>query len=150
MKRRISLAAAWAVAFLVCGCKSPPPLTEVEGVVLLRGKPLPRAEITFCPMIQGFGGEIMSTAVTDDQGRFRMKCGEKFGACTCEHRVVVAEGPLPEELRGMSARAQVGASRYLASLKNRPIPVQYTSFAQTPLAITVTADRKEYRIELQP
>lgn len=138
-----------ALLALLCGCqKAPPPLTPVEGVVTLRGKPLPNAEIMFIPMVPGFDARILSTAITDDQGRYRMMCGNQVGACVCEHRVTVAEGPIPEQFRGMSAAAQVGAGRYLAGLKNRPIPPQYGNFAQTPLTVTVTANQKEYPIEL--
>ncbi len=123
-------------------------VTDGTSNTLLDGEPLPRAEVTFLPMVPGFGAEIMSTAVTDDNGRFRLTCGDKPGACACEHKVTVAEGPLPDELRGMSPAAQAGAARELAGRKNRPIPDRYGNFAQTPLTVTVTQGQKDYQIKL--
>src|SRR5262245_49429633 len=150
MKRWVLGAAVLVAALLPAGCgKSPPPFTEVEGVVTVNGKPLPQATVTFAPTATGFGAEVLSTAVTDDNGRFKLACGNKSGACVGEHKVTVSEAPLPEKLRGMSGEAQREASRYLAALKNRPIPQQYSNYAQTPLTITVTQDKKEYPISLQ-
>jgi hypothetical protein len=119
-----------------------------EGVVLLEGRPLPGAEVQFVPLIQGFGGEYIATAVTDAQGRFVLRVLGRDGACACENQITVAEGPLPDDARGQSAAAQVRASQFLASLPNRPIPPRYANLAQSPLKLIVTADKREYQLEL--
>lgn len=143
------VAALVAAALLPSGCdRTPPPVVEAEGVVTLNGKPLPNAEVQFVPMAPGFGAEVIATAVTDETGRFRLTCMGKPGACACENKVTVSEGPMPEDTRAMSAAAQVRATKFLAGLKNRPIPERYTTLAQTPLTVTVTPDRREYDLEL--
>ena len=146
---RVLSAAALLAAMAAAGCgPTPPAIVLVEGVVLLDGKPLPGAEVQFVPMIQGFGGEYIAVAVTDEQGRFKLACNGREGASAGENRVTVSEGPLPDEFRGQSARAQMGASKFLAGLKNRPIPEKYGNLAQSPLSVTVTPDRKEYELTL--
>src|SRR5438105_3770282 len=60
-------------ALFLGGCaKVPPPVTEVEGVVLLNDQPLPQAQIEFVPDLKDFGAELNSTAVTDEKGRFTL------------------------------------------------------------------------------
>src|SRR2546428_662788 len=40
---------------LAAGCaKSPPPVVDVSGVLLLDGQPLPNAKVEFIPQIKGF------------------------------------------------------------------------------------------------
>jgi hypothetical protein len=141
------LAAALAAA-AGAGCqKQPPPIVEVEGVVTLAGKPLAKAEVRFYPKIE-FGGEYIASGETDAEGRFKLTCMGRPGACACENLVTVTEAPLPEDMRGPSGEAQTRASRFRQSLKNRPIPDRYANLAQSPLKVTVSADRKEYNLEL--
>ena len=141
----------FAMCFLfVTGCApTPPTIVPVSGVVTLNGKPLPGAEVQFVPMIQGFGGEYIATAITDENGRFELTVLGQSGACAVENRITVSEGPLPDDARGQSGASQMRASRFLASLKNRPIPTKYTTLAQSTLSMTVTPDRTDYPIELQ-
>src|SRR5262245_55229930 len=109
---RLTLAAALVAA--VSGWSKPAPaLTRVEGVVTLRGKPLAGAEVQFVPMVQGFGGEYIASPVTDEYGRFVLKCSVGTGACVGENKVTVAEGPFPEDARGGSGAAQARATKYL-------------------------------------
>jgi hypothetical protein len=51
------------IAALGCG-KTPPPVTTVEGTVLLDGKPLPFAMVQFMPETSDFGAELNSTGVS--------------------------------------------------------------------------------------
>jgi hypothetical protein len=148
MNRRVLLTAGVLVAVWTVGCgKKPPPIVEVEGRVTLRGQPLPKAEVRFYPMT-GFGGEYIAVGETDEEGRFKLSCLGQPGACACENRVTVTEAPVPAEMRGLSGEAQARVARYRAGLKNRPIPDRYANLAQSPLKVTVTADKKEYNIEL--
>src|SRR5689334_22974691 len=82
------------------GCKKgPPPLVEVQGVVLLNGQPLPQAQVEFVPDLEDFGAQLNSTGVTDDQGRFTLTCMLKNepGAVVGKHRVLVTDPPLAPE-----------------------------------------------------
>lgn len=136
-------------AGVLTGCaKVPPQIVPAEGVVLLNGQPLPNADVRFVPMIQGFGAEYIAAGTTDEQGRFKLTCNGRPGACACENRVTVSEAPLPDKLRGMSAESQMAASRYLAALKNRPIPERYANLAQSPLVVTVAPGQTAYDLKL--
>src|SRR5262245_11504648 len=144
MSRRIcGLLAGVALAAGLAGCsKSPPPVTEVRGQVLLDGKPLPHAQVVFQPQLKDFGAEQNSTAVTDEEGRFTLKTmADKPGAVVGTHKVLVTEYT-PENLRGMSADAQKSAAQYQAKLKNRPIPDDYGNLVQTPLQVEVKKDQQ--------
>jgi hypothetical protein len=147
---RLSMFAVLGVAIMTAGgcSQSPPPIVPVEGRVMLNGKPLAKAEVRFNPALDYVDGSYTASGETDEEGRFKLTCRGQEGACACDHNVTVGEAPLPGEMRGMSAAAQAKASAYLNSLKNRPIPQQYATLAQSPLKITVTADKKEYLIEL--
>jgi len=127
-----------------CAGRKPPPFTDAGGVVLIDGKPLPNAEVEFYPEVEGFGGDLNSTATTDEAGRFQLT-GVKgqSGAVVAKHRVVVRDPPMPAELRGQNREAE-----FTARLKNRPIPEKYRSAASTPALVEVKAAQKEYTIEL--
>jgi hypothetical protein len=139
-----------ALALLACGCGGSPPLTEVEGTVLLNDQPLPNALVRFVPELPGQEGTLTSVAITDAQGRFRLTCEGKNapGAVVGKHRVVVTEAPPPEEFRGMSRKAQEGYAAYRARQKNRPIPVVYGNLWKTPLQVEVKQDQKTYPLNL--
>jgi hypothetical protein len=122
---------------------------EVRGTVRLNGKPLPHAEVSFIPLLEDLGGEFIATGITDEEGRYTLATPGQVGACVCENKVTVVEGPLPAETRSQSREAQMQASRYLSQLKNRPIPTRYASVSQTPLSITVSPEQQTYDIELQ-
>jgi hypothetical protein len=123
-------------------------VTEVEGVVLLNGSPLPKALVTFMPELDNFGAEMNSTGETDDQGRFTLTCNHKQqpGACVGTHRVLVTDLPVPPELRAAEAQGELAG--YLRTLKNRPIPLDCGNYAKTPLRAEVKADQKMYQITL--
>jgi hypothetical protein len=145
---RPALAALVAVA--LCGCAAPPPaIVPAEGVALLNNEPLPNARVEFVPMTPGLGAEYIATGTTDEKGRFTLTCKGRSGACAGENRVTVTDADPPDDARGMSAEAQAKLNRFYAGLKNRPIPAGYGTAAQTPLVVTVAADRTEYRLELK-
>ena len=149
MTRRVFLPAGLLAVFCAWGCgKKPPPIVAVEGRVTVAGKPLPKAEVRFYP-VTSFGGEYIAAGETDDEGRYKLTCVGKPGACACENRVTVTEAPLPAELRGMSGQAQEAASRFRAGLKNRPIPPQYANLAQSDATIEVKQGQKEYKLDLK-
>jgi hypothetical protein len=133
-------------ALLLASCKAPPPpIVEAGGVVRLENRPLKRAEVRFLPAIQ-YGPEYIAVGITDDDGRFTLTCKGQPGACLGENYVLIAEAPLPPELRGQNAQADL--ARYFQKLGGRPIPSKYSSLAENALAVTVAADRKEYNFDL--
>jgi hypothetical protein len=140
-----------AVVLALAGCaKGPPPVTEVSGVVLLDGQPLPQAKVEFVPELSNFGAEMNSTAITDDQGRFTLTCAYKqqSGAVVGKHHVLVSERPTPGEFRAQDEQTQARYGQYLAKLKNRPIPAAYGKLGTTKLVVEVTADQKTYELKL--
>jgi hypothetical protein len=146
---RLLPAACCLLAF--CGCaKGPPPMTPVSGVVLLDGQPLPQAKVEFCPVLKGFGAEMNSSAVTDDQGRFTLakSLTNEPGAVVGQHRVLITEMPTPGEFRSQDPATQARYAAYMAKLKNRPIPANYGVLATAEI-VEVKPDQKEYKIELK-
>lgn len=136
---------------LAGGCApTPPPMTPVEGVVLLDGEPLPSALVEFAPDLEQFGAEMNSSGITDEKGQFQLTCLLKSepGAVIGKHRVVVTDAPPPAGARGPSQTAQQKMREYQKSLKNRPIPKVYSAIGSTPLTVEVTADQKVYTLKL--
>ena len=135
------------VAALVVGCgKAPPPqIVEVEGVIRLDGKPLKRAEVRFIPALDR-GPEYLAVGVTDDAGQFRLTCNGRPGACVGANRVLVMESELPAALKSEDAQAEL--ARYFQKLGGRPLPQRYANLAESPLTVTVSADRKDYSFDL--
>jgi hypothetical protein len=133
-----------------CGGGGRPPVTEVEGIVLLNGTPLPSAQVEFLPELSKFGAEMNSSAITDDKGRFKLTCSynQLPGAVIGKHRVTVSEAPAPQEFRGMDGASQEGYAKYVTGLRNRPIPPEYGTVGRTPLVIEVTPDKKDYEVKL--
>ncbi len=132
---------------MLAGCgSSKPELTEVNGVVLLGGNPLPNAEITLIPVAGAEPDKASLIAVTDDHGKFQITTNGKPGAAPGDYLVIVAEGPMPEELR--DENLQDKASNYRATQKNRPIPAKYSSAAKSDLKMTISKDQKDYKLEL--
>jgi hypothetical protein len=151
MKRSFILWLVLAGCLALSGCKkSPPPVVEVSGRVMLNGKPLPHAEVQFVPELKDFGAEVNSAGVTDEKGEFTLTCALKSqpGAVVGTHRVLVLEST-PEDARGMDAASQTRLARHQASLANRPIPPDYGNFAKTPVRVSVEKGKKTYEIELK-
>lgn len=142
---RVLIAAALCFAG-GCGKAPPPPIVAVEGVVRLDGRPLKRAEVRFLPAIE-HGAEYVAVGVTDDNGHFKLTCKGQPGACACENYVLIGEAPLPAELRGENAQAEL--ARYFQKLGGRPIPQKYASLAENALTAKVTLGAKAFEFELR-
>jgi hypothetical protein len=149
----------WVATFAVVaatviggGCgKRPPQFVEVSGVLLIDGKPLPKAKIEFQPELANFGAEMNSWAVTDDEGRFTLARNftQEPGAAVGKHRVIVSELPTPGEFRSQDPAVQAKYAQYKASLKNRPVPVGYSQPATTPIEVEIKPEQHDYKIELK-
>jgi hypothetical protein len=137
-----------ALVFTGCGPSDSklPPLTEVEGVVLLGGQPLPNAMVKFHSTQPKLPANAIAMGVTDSAGKFRLSIGATPGAVPGDNIVTVTEGPLPEDARGPDAQDKQVA--FYAKLPNRPIPDKYSKPTNSPVRVTVTTEQKEYKIEL--
>jgi hypothetical protein len=98
--------------------------------------------------MDNLGAESNSTAVTDEDGRFTLTCASNGqpGAVVGKHVVLVAEAPLPDELR--NSRDALEIARYRAKLGNRPIPSAYSSVSQSPLRIEIKEGQEAVKLEL--
>ena len=120
------------------GCSSAPRLTEVNGVVLLDGKPLAGVRIEFIPEDSADRRLPFSQAETDDNGRYELRCeNTQPGAVIGQHKVIVRRPsirPAPDAPPPPSGPA---------------IPVAYQSVLNTPLTVDVKADQKSYDLVLK-
>lgn len=130
------------------GCGRLPAIVPVQGTVFLNGQPLSKASVTFVPPLENIGAESNSTAVTDENGRFTLTCAynNQPGAFVGKHTVLIAEPPLPENLRNVRDTRTLEA--YHAQLGNRPIPADYSSISKSPIKIEVKEGQTDYKIEL--
>lgn len=117
-----------------------------QGIVLLDGAPLPKANLRFIPQTK-VGSEFIATGVTDEFGKYNLQCNGQPGACAGENIVVVAEGDIPTELQSENTQRELAA--YMRNLKNRPIPPIYNSPVTTPLHISVIEGKSEYKIDMK-
>jgi hypothetical protein len=129
----------------------------VEGRVLLDGKPLNNILVSFLPdpNEQTFGPN--STAITDEEGHYRLVCEEKArrpGVIAGTHRVTLIDldnvrlpirGARPAGV-GPKARQQ-GMSNAKGKPKRRLAP-QYTDWAATPLKKKVEEGSQTIDFEL--
>jgi hypothetical protein len=134
----------------LAGCaRQLPPVVPVQGKVLLNGQPLPKASVTFVPQLDRFGAESNSTAVTDEKGEFTLTCAynNQPGAVVATHVVLVADPPLPDELR--NSRDNRAIERYQAALGNRPIPPEYNTVSMSPVRVEIKKGQEPVTIELK-
>lgn len=137
-----------AVALAGCGKPKPPPLAAVEGLVTIDGKPVPMALVTFVPLFEGFGGEVIAEGISDESGRYRLACPLGTGACVGRHKVTVTDAPSPDDTRDQSVAAQRAYEAFRKKLTNRPIGAAFGSVVDTPLEVEVTTDGGSYDLKL--
>jgi hypothetical protein len=134
------------VGVLACGCSNRK-FGEVEGTITLDGKPLDEAEVTFVPdSLKGNTGNNAS-AITDEQGRYRLRTerDRADGAILGPHRVIIVDLPVIPDLShiGGAAPMPVGQVAKAGKPKARRFPARYESLEQTPLkAIEVKAGKQ--------
>jgi len=147
--RRVPFIVCAILAILApsCGKPKPPPIVEAVGIVRLDGKPLKNVMVRFVP-VNDFGPDFQASGITDESGRFTLMCNGRLGACACEHRVTISEADIPERLKGEDLKVQAELARYLESLGGRPLPSKYSNLAESPLTANVTAEQREYVLDL--
>ncbi len=142
----VAVAIVWSCGG--CGKPEPPPLVPVSGTVTIGGKPVPSAMVTFYPLFEGFGGEVIAEGISDAAGRFTLSCPLGEGVCIGRHKVTVADAPTPDDARDQTVEAQTRMAAFLRSLSNRPIGMKFGSLATSPLELEVTADGGPYDLSL--
>jgi hypothetical protein len=149
---------ALGLAFLASGCGKRYEFADpAEGTLTLDGKPVPRAFLEFIPQPEGEAKMPRSSAVTDDQGFFRLmrSDNQQSGAVVGTHRVVIhpnrppssrkrSKGGDDEDGEKGDGKGNAGA---LPSAAMR-VPSVYMSAAQTPLQVEVTKDQKIYDLKM--
>lgn len=96
------------------GCGGGVEMAEVEGVLLLSGKPGHKVEIQFIPDVdKGTLGPV-AYATTDAEGKFRLEVREKDGATRAGavvgwHRVILSDQQLAESATGKGVPIRFGA-----------------------------------------
>src|SRR5262245_5469525 len=93
--KRASLGFVLLAPWLGAGCgERGPKLEQVEGRVLLDGKPLKNILVTFLPDPNESTFGPNSTAITDEDGHYRLVCEEKArrpGVIAGTHRVTLID-----------------------------------------------------------
>jgi hypothetical protein len=124
----------------VSGCSPPdPPLTEVEGVVLLDGLPLAKVQVDFIPEDEEGRRLPFSQGKTDENGQYKLICeNTKPGAIAGPHKVVV---------RRPSVRGD--PDKKAAAPEGPAIPLIYQSVLDTPLKVVVQGEKQSCVLELE-
>lgn len=139
-------------ALLLVGCSggTTVEIVPVSGVLMLRGKPLPNAEIKLVPMADGLDGNFVASGVSNAKGEFtlRLPGKDESGCCACDCKVLVVEGPIPGD-RGEDEASIMKAANFLKSLKNRPIPKEYERLRSTPLTLTIVPNNPKIEVILK-
>jgi hypothetical protein len=135
-------------------CASRAELGEVEGTVVLNGKPVADVEVMFLPdPVEGTTGP-RSTGITDANGHYLLVCDDQRpGAVVGKHRVVVTElkSRLPAAPRGPRAtdpRAAAQAKAASARDTSVRIPGALRDAASTPLKKEVRPGRQIIDLDL--
>jgi hypothetical protein len=142
-----------------CGGVTRPKPVPVKGTVTFRGKPLPKARVTFFAK----GAPAPATGETNDAGEFELSMyGKGDGALVGENTVTVVAlstggGPMmpPDATKLMSggegtvsAKAEIGSSKVSGPAAS--LPKLYGDSSNTPLKWTVKPEGEtDAKIELK-
>ncbi len=129
------------VALVGCGGSKHYQVGEVEGTVLINGKPANKIFVQFIPEVAGEASPPLSNGQTDESGHFVLNLVERGGsmqpgAAVGTHRVVLRDLQAAE-----SPGANGGRPRLLA---------KYTMPSSTPLTEEVKAGKQTIEIQVPP
>jgi hypothetical protein len=130
---------------ILAGCgEGPPELVDVEGTILLKGKPLEKVRVEFWPLNNG----PQSSALTDDQGRFVLMASEgaEKGAILGKHKVVLRDVSIFKgEFMG-----RAGADVDMTKGEKPRIASKYTNVMKTTLETEITGEQRDLKFEVEP
>jgi hypothetical protein len=138
--------AALPVFVLGCGNGASGYNNSVEGVVTLDGQPLGNVVVSFVPNSPSEAQSPVSTARTDEQGRFKLQCKrngstDEPGAVLGTHIVLVTEQMTERNTNRDDTAAKGPASK-------KKVPSRYGFPGTTPLTLEVTAEKHDYPLSL--
>jgi hypothetical protein len=126
------------------GCDSSPKLIEVNGTLLVGGKPVDKIRVEFWPE----GNGPRSVGETDAQGKFTLTSddGTTKGALAGKHKVVLRDvGILNPKIIGRAAE-----DVDLTEGRKPRVSSAYDDAHKSPLSAEVSADKKEIQLEAEP
>jgi hypothetical protein len=140
--RRLPFVAGSIVSLVFAlGCGGPPyEVAEVDGVVLIKGRPGNKIFIQFIPDVESKTSPPTSTAETDQSGRFTLQLMEspegatQPGAVVGAHRVVLRDLQLAESATGAGVPIR--------------LPQQFTLVGATPLKQEVKPGKQTIEIKV--
>ncbi len=133
-----------------CGRQEGPPMAPVQGRVLLNGKPLAGAQVSFIRQ----GAARFSLGKTDEQGRFILTTFDREdGALIGENKVTVAQVQ-----SSVAPPTRDSAEEYLAALREvdagrgepSAVSPKYASPETTDLVVQVVAGDNQFEFNLKP
>ena len=124
---RVLMTGLFACSVLAIGCGGP---VNVEGKVVMGGKPLTGAQILFVPV----AGGLEAGDVTDEEGKFQVKNPQKLGIVPGEYRVTLSKKDYPP---GMKRPGPHEMTMALTAKMKETLPARYTAQDKTPLRVTV-------------
>jgi hypothetical protein len=114
INRRVTSIVALMALVCIAGCGKSYQVAEVDGVLIVKGKPAPKVRLQFIPDIdQGAKGPA-AFGVTDAQGKFKLEYLEpggttpQPGAVVGWHRVVLSDMQLAESATGQGVPIRFG------------------------------------------
>jgi hypothetical protein len=111
-------------AMLTAGCGGGPPLGQVKGTVMYRGKPVPNGTIVF---VGDVPGPVASSNIEPD-GSYRLTtAGSGLGAPLGSHKVMIVA---MEEMKGVLPEARNPTPPPI-------VPIKYSNLATTDLRAEV-------------
>ena len=145
MSRQSLTVLAALASTIIAGCgESPPELVDVEGTILLKGKPLEKVRVEFWPLNNG----PQSSALTDDQGRFVLMASEgaEKGAILGKHKVVLRDVSIVK----VEFLGREGADVDMTKGEKPRIASMYTNVMKTPLETEITGEQRDLKFEVDP
>jgi hypothetical protein len=137
---RLLMTGLFACSVFASGCGGP---VNVEGKVVMGGKPLTGAQVLFVPV----AGGLEAGDVTDDEGKFQVKNPQKLGIVPGEYRVTVSKKDYPAGMKRPGPREMTMA---LTAKMKETLPARYTMQDKTPLRVTVpSGGTKDVTLEIE-
>jgi hypothetical protein len=135
-----------------CGGNKPA-LAEVEGVLVWNGAPLENVQVEFIPDAANGTQGLRSSGVTDQNGRFSLRCDDgRPGAVVGRHCVVLLDVGTRAHDRERDPRKGGKAVKALPDpapgSAERALPSKYQSAASTPLRRDVKAGPQKIELKL--
>lgn len=137
MDRRFFMCLATMALVSCLGCQRGEELGEVFGRVTADGQPVYPAAVLFTNATMG----VNMTALTDEQGSYRVVMAKGVGLPLGEYQVIV--GPPPSD------QAMGPAGRAPSEIQPpSTIPERYQQLSTTPLSLKVQTGKNQFDIEL--